>query len=550
MPLTHSSVVTVSAVRISDGASQSQTIYADNPVFQAGDHYAYKEITAFSFNKNTSGPMMVTGQPIVQSIPELDQLNHPNTKVSILSAPSGSAFDYRVYWNGQVSCYLDYIIVDDYNANHTFTGYYNTAINQEVNNFKGFAGLGRFKIRDEINPDYYGQYLTAGYVEKIIKANVTIAGYPTKTGLHYNVGYWWLAKYNTGEEYIGRDIAWTQNNQSLVDIYPIYYTIVLPDDPSYTQLFQDRIQNALIKYLRPNIIYANEYSVPFWFAPQVHYLDNGLREPTTLELKQMVNLGLVYGAKGINYFLYRSDYLPAYDDQYYGLVNMDGTPRRIIYGGTSYSGDKWETVKAINQKLSGALGTTLMNLTWQNAFSIYQGQPTGTYITSITTSDAANERYVELGFFNDVLNNDYFMLVNRRTKTTESRNISVTFNKSSSYTTWKVSEIGTNNIWIVSKTGSFQTTYSPGEGKLFKFEPLFLNSSETFSGNVYVNNSLTISAGKTLTIQQGTTLKFNSSSSLIVNGTLNAVGTSSESIKFTSQSGTTNSSWGTITLSG
>ena len=32
-PLTHSSVVTISAVRLSDGASQSQTIYADNSAF-------------------------------------------------------------------------------------------------------------------------------------------------------------------------------------------------------------------------------------------------------------------------------------------------------------------------------------------------------------------------------------------------------------------------------------------------------------------------------------------------------------------------------------
>jgi parallel beta-helix repeat protein len=45
-------------------------------------------------------------------------------------------------------------------------------------------------------------------------------------------------------------------------------------------------------------------------------------------------------------------------------------------------------------------------------------------------------------------------------------------------------------------------------------------------------------------------LKFSNGSSFIVNGTLNAIGTSEYPITFSSQSGTTNNSWGTLTLSG
>ena len=65
-----------------------------------------------------------------------------------------------------------------------------------------------------------------------------------------------------------------------------------------------------------------------------------------------------------------------------------------------------------------------------------------------------------------------------------------------------------------------------------------------------VSNTITVASGETLTILPGTTFKFNTGSSLIVNGTLNAIGTSEYPITFTSQSGTTNSSWGTITLDG
>lgn len=70
------------------------------------------------------------------------------------------------------------------------------------------------------------------------------------------------------------------------------------------------------------------------------------------------------------------------------------------------------------------------------------------------------------------------------------------------------------------------------------------------TSSVDVSNTITVASGETLTILPGTTFKFNAGSSLIVNGTLNAIGTSEYPITFTSQSGTTNSSWGTITFSG
>ncbi len=77
-----------------------------------------------------------------------------------------------------------------------------------------------------------------------------------------------------------------------------------------------------------------------------------------------------------------------------------------------------------------------------------------------------------------------------------------------------------------------------------------LNSNATLWGKLKVLNTLTVSSGKTLTIEPGTNLSFASNGSLIVNGVLNSIGTSSGKITFTSQSGTTNSSWGTITFSG
>jgi len=78
--------------------------------------------------------------------------------------------------------------------------------------------------------------------------------------------------------------------------------------------------------------------------------------------------------------------------------------------------------------------------------------------------------------------------------------------------------------------------------------------------NVIVDGNVTIPLDKTFIINRNEYpvpktlgkigMHFNSSTSLIVNGTLNAIGTPTNKITFTSQSGTTNSSWGSITFSG
>ncbi len=65
-----------------------------------------------------------------------------------------------------------------------------------------------------------------------------------------------------------------------------------------------------------------------------------------------------------------------------------------------------------------------------------------------------------------------------------------------------------------------------------------------------ISHNFTIPAGETWHFQRGVKIIFAPGTSLIVNGILTAIGQSINPITFTSQSGTTNSSWGTITLNG
>jgi len=497
-PLTHNAVVTVSVVR-GDGTQVSSTIYADQ--FGAGYNFTYTDVLALSFTKTQTGPLSAANpqayQQSLHSVPDPIEVQMWGA-THHASQQSSVSLDYRVYWLGNVNCHLDYVCVDDNTANDVFAGVYDISIDNEVNLFMSQPGLGMFKVRDEVSPDNYGQYLCVGRVEQRIRQNVIPAGYPKKTGMHYNVGYW------DGPQYTGRDVAWSQNAQLTSDIYPITAGTPLPDNPSsYTTNFQNQIQNALIPNLLTDITYANAYSVPFWFTPQVDSWVGQLREPTVLELTQMVNLGLAYGAKGIQYFLYIS-VASGGTVTAEGLAESDGTPRRMIYGGTSYSGDKWATVKSINQGLS-VLGSTLVNLTWQNAFSIHtlNGASTGTYVPYVTTDvDAANQTYVELALFTDVSSNRYIMLINRRTVNTENRNITATFSLPSG--TWEISDVASGNLWIVPNNGSFTDNINPGSAKLYKVSP----STATWSGTKSLANNVTVGIGATLTVSPGATITF------------------------------------------
>tara|TARA_B110000879_G_scaffold190088_1_gene254113 strand:+ start:130 stop:1824 length:1695 start_codon:yes stop_codon:yes gene_type:complete len=82
-----------------------------------------------------------------------------------------------------------------------------------------------------------------------------------------------------------------------------------------------------------------------------------------------------------------------------------------------------------------------------------------------------------------------------------------------------------------------------------------VNISGNISGNwsntntYIVNGDITIPSGQTLTIEQGTEIKFDGYHSLIVNGTLNAIGSENNNIKFTSISTSpSNEDWNQILI--
>jgi len=98
--------------------------------FRPNGYTKYVEIPAFSFGKNHNGDT-------VQQYPRrLDQIGLASVQ-DFAQAVDKSDWQYKVYWFGNVTCYLDYLIVDDVQGNETFTGVDDASLGIQVDSVKG-----------------------------------------------------------------------------------------------------------------------------------------------------------------------------------------------------------------------------------------------------------------------------------------------------------------------------------------------------------------------------------------------------------------------------
>ncbi|HEX9916664.1 MAG TPA: dockerin type I domain-containing protein [candidate division Zixibacteria bacterium] len=198
------------------------------------------------------------------------------------------------------------------------------------------------------------------------------------------------------------------------------------------------------------------------------------RTPTPEELRCMSNLALIYGAKGILYWVYFSTDTvsgggPCPDStiiQWHGLVNWYGYEKT----------ENWYEIKNNIGPFIDKLGDTFCSLKWQGACSddivrylvLRNGQPS--YLDSIR-SPGHEPHWVQVGFFeNQTADTSYFMLVNRECLVTEGDSFDVFVNKSGGY--YRIRDMYSDSIvGIVKGKGDYFKAYlGPGEGKLLRLE--------------------------------------------------------------------------------
>jgi tetratricopeptide (TPR) repeat protein len=480
---------------------------------------------------------------------------------NIIKTDANRQIEFSIYWHGKCDLYIDqYSIYDPY-----YKGLFlsdaagtNSAISSIVNELRNYHNVNNPAFAhfylDEPAPMYFKSVARVSAIADSILPGKYING----------------AVSNMYREYLNLALSRRSNiPYIMVDNYPFS-----ADIDSSTEVVQPVLDNLICtqettgygtgtKGYRVIIERANNNTqnitsddIPFISVIQVQkevkLSSEYLRAPTNNEIKVQGWLSICYGARGLGYYSTTTQKFPSggSDTTFcHGLIDYSIGSSDGKYFDTSSTvvlSPRFDAVKQLNQKIS-LIENDLVQLTWMNAYSIHKGQPTGTYVTNVSSGDASASTYVELGLFkktSDFTNSnlDYFMVVNRRTLSAESRNIAVTINKSSSYSNWKITEVGTANSWIVAYNGSFTASYTPGEGKLFKLEPMFVNTNETLSGNITACTNITVPSSKKLIFNTGSIVSFANSLQLVVTGLIEATGTTFH--------GFNNTSWYGITISG
>ena len=259
-----------------------------------------------------------------------------------------------------------------------------------------------------------------------------------------------------------------------VDYYPYHHT--------HTALRQEEL-DGFCSSMYTCSRKARKYGKSFYATIQVHEWDTcpgptkclSLRNPTPAEIKAEAYLALTYGAKGLAYFWYTTTY---YSKDKQGIIQDTSDWRGlglVVWSpdsGRWIPNEKWFAVQSINHYLD-KIGSIFLELNWKGAYrSDTADKPDFSFIKEIK-SDKYDTSYIQLGFFKDDLNNDYFMLVNRRCLEDESQSVTSYIDKSGEY---MVIDLYLNDTVLVDyyeslETIPFTTRLEPGQGKLFKLVP-------------------------------------------------------------------------------
>ena len=213
----------------------------------------------------------------------------------------------------------------------------------------------------------------------------------------------------------------------------------------------------------------------------------GARDPTANEINAQGMLALACGSRGIAYFLYPSWLCD--DNAYYDTLLDEKLPLAAAYMGsnrrTGYRGMvdwsfeerryvpnyKYWAVKSLNAHLD-SLWRTLEGLTWVDAGPGYTAHTIpGSFIDSVTSLRFVGNPYAEVGLFNGPGGSLYFMLVNRRSLSSDSQTVRVHMPETSP--ALLVDQYLFDSLFV-DFCGGYHADIplAPGEGKLFRLIPL------------------------------------------------------------------------------
>ena len=309
--------------------------------------------------------------------------------------------------------------------------------------------------------------------------------------------------------------------------------------------------------LRANIEAANGFERPeIPRIPYINYIQIGEerridlennevvfdnREVSPAEIQMQGWLSLCFGAKGLAYYpsAHRDDTISNYRNTWSGMFKPNASNTQMVIDSIRYN-----AVQKLNAEID-SISSVILRLKWINSYSTasqneYNALITQTPIQSIqtknlnNTADADVLRFAQVSYFKHDEETDstrYFIVMNRRVMSNESRYIRIVFDNlntyyNTNYANWKVTDVKKDTSYTIPANGGDYTFLCPpGEGKLFKLEPVLKSGYGKIQYNETINEVVTVPSGKTLNIEKGVTLNFGKSGRFVSNGTLNINGT-------------------------
>ncbi len=376
--------------------------------------------------------------------------------------------------------------------------------------------------------------------------------------------------------------------------------------PNYNNYLQNAVTPGTLDHFSGDMATFNTISkqknINWISVPQVIFWhmktsDFWMREPLNSELGATIGIALCNGAKGIMPYAYESGYWDGpipyvmggnskmYSDDNNASFNYNVSMGVSELGTGSnwgndkrtsnfYGENKWQYLVDLYGKMK-TWGPILYNSTNTSGFSVSTRGVGDKYISDIISInphlagpnnclndnglsqqyadfvECPDERFWELGFFDDIGSAKYFMAVNRRCVPAtpnsnppvlgDDRVLRVKFNITSGPVNWQISEVGGStrpkvfsrsyqgyvDLGVSSNSG--MGWFIPGEAKLFKIEPVLRKGGELVADEVISGESFTCEApvynnGFNITIGANTTIHFNDSSKFVMTGGVFTVG--------------------------
>jgi len=279
------------------------------------------------------------------------------------------------------------------------------------------------------------------------------------------------------------------------------------DTPYEGEAFQQTL-DGLINTYQTSIAMADSHDFE-WHAIIQTYAngdppDSGRRFPTREEINCQAYLAISRGAKGVLCFCYGSDTVGT-DEHLYGILTTD---RNIAhYVSRPGNTDPYEDIQDLYNKLQ-PITSFLNELIWRGACrSDTAGNPSFSFIDSLKSTEY-DTSYVEVGFFEDSVGTDYFMLVNRRCLSYEDQNLTAYIDKDS---VWLVIDVCANDTtlgvpmkWqggllasgdVKVDSGRTLTIFRPAEIKFTNYSDCESSGVSTNRCEIIVNGSLRVDRG-------------------------------------------------------